>query len=370
MGSDAASVILTSLGASSTRIRDASNRASSDDVLDVLAEDARKLGDANHAWCASLDGSIVVALRSTSAPGEAPSESFPPLTDLVALAQPVGRLPGYVACALPGFASTLEGILVVSDEGMKDLPMGTHTFDLALTQLALHGGLALEAVRLRQRIDAVTKAREALLASVSHDLRNPLNTFAMSAGLLRDDLERNDIDATRGLTLVSRMDRASTRMQGMIEDLVEASRVDARTVDFATRPEPAAQLVRDAVAAAAPKPSEKSAAVTADALDDDAQVLADRARTLQALSRLVAFATKATGDSGAIRIGVRRDGERVVFTVRGFGPNGSTVAAPPEGRGGLAILLARGLVEAQKGTFTIEPGDALGVSFTLPAAKG
>ncbi len=368
MVNDAASIILTSLSASSARIRDASNRASSDDLLDVLAEEARNLAGAKRAWCASLDGRVVVSLRST--PDELAGESSPPLTEILELAKPVGRLPGYVACTLPGSAATLEGVLVVTDEGVKDLPMGPHTFDLALTHLALHGGLALEAVRLRHRVDAVTKAREALLASVSHDLRNPLNTFSMSAGLLRDDLERNDVDATRGLALVARMDRASTRMQGIIEDLVEASRVGAGKIDFDLRPERAAQLVRDAVAAAAPKPSEKSAAVTADALDDEAQVLADRRRTLQLLSRLVAFSAKATGDSGAIRIGVHRQDERVVFTVRGFGPGGAAVAAPPEGRGGLAILLARGLVEAQQGTFTVERGDALAVSFTLPAAKG
>jgi len=363
-------MVLTSLGEASARIREAEGRASADDVLDAIAAGARKLGAAQHAWCATLDGGVVVSLRSTSAPDGPPSKGSPPLRELLALAQPVGRVPGYVACTLPGFAAALVGILVVSDEGAQNRTMESATFDLALAQLAQHGGLALEAVRLRQRIDDVTRAREALLASVSHDLRNPLNTFAMSAGLLRDDLERNDVDAKRGLALVSRLDRATSRMQAMIEDLVEASRVDARKIELATRSERAAQLVRDAVAAAAPKQTEKTVAVSVDALDEDAHVHADRARTLQLLSKLVAFASKATGDSGSIRIGVSRQDERIVFTVRGFGPGGSTVAAPPEGRGGLAILLARGLAEVQKGTFTIDAGDALSVSFTLPAAKG
>ena len=365
MGNDSASEILTGLGASSTRIRDASNRASVIDVLDVLAEDARELAGAQHAWCATVDGNDVVVLRSTSAHDAPPSEKSPPLADLLAFGTPVSRLPGYVAFLLQGPATTFEGILVVTDEGARG-----PSYDLAVAHLATHGGLALEAVRLRQRIEAVTKAREALLASVSHDLRNPLNTFAMSAGLLRDDLERNDIDATRGLALVSRMDRATTRMQSQIEDLVEASRADAGKLVITPKPERAAQLVRDAVAAAVPKPPDRCAAVTADDADDAVMVLADRARTLQALSKLVAFASKSTGDSGSIRIGVSQLNERAVFTVRGYGPGGGNLGAAPEGRGGLAILLARGLIEAQKGTLAIDEGAAtLGVTFTLPAAK-
>ncbi len=365
MANESASEILTSLGASSARIRDASNRASVVDVLDVLAADARELARASHAWCATVDGSDVVILRSTSAPDGPPSEQVPPLADLIALGTPVSRVPGYVAFTLQGPASTIEGILVMTDEGPKRAAS-----DLAVSHLALHGGLALESVRLRQRIEAVTKAREALLASVSHDLRNPLNTFAMSAGLLRDDLERNEVDAKRGIALVSRMDRATARMQSQIEDLVEASHADAGKLVVNPKPERAAQLVRDAIAAAAPKPPDRSAAVSADAVDEDVMVLADRARTLQALAKLVAFASKCTGDSGSIRIGVSRQDERAAFTVRGYGPGGGNLGAAPEGRGGLALLLARGLVEAQKGALAIDDGAAtLGVTFTLPAAK-
>src|SRR3954467_6005419 len=82
------------------------------------------------------------------------------------------------------------------------------------------------------RLHRVPHTRDALLASISHDLRNPLNTFAMSAGLLRDDVDHGSVDRTRALALLSRMERAVERMQRLIEDLVEASRVDARRVEL------------------------------------------------------------------------------------------------------------------------------------------
>lgn len=385
--------LLARLGEACARVRAAAGKARADDVLDAIAEQARLLAGAKHAWAASVDGDVPLSLRSTSddsAPTSAPTPTprtpqaahaatlaapvRPSMGSLLAAARPITRSDGFVACALLGSSGAPEGIVAVQIDGSRPRDLDDATFDTALTQLATIAGFALEATRLRQRIETVTKARESLLASVSHDLRNPLNTFAMSAGLLRDDLERNDVDATRGIALVSRMDRATSRMQSLIEELVEASRVDARKIELAIRAESAAQLVRDAVAAAAARASEKgasekSASVILDVVDEDARVMADRARTLQLIAKVVAFETKSTGDGGSIRLGVSRHGDAVVFTARAFGPGGTTVTPPEEGRGGLALLLARGLVEAQRGTFGIEPTEGLTVSFTLPTAQ-
>ena len=178
------------------RVRSATR---TDDVLDLVAEEARALGGARHAWAARVELAAIASVRSASDEGgasgverppsrEAPS---PPLASLLGAARPLVRAHGILAVAMPGSSGTPEGLLAISLAGNDD---NDAVLDLALTQLANVAGLALEGARLRARVEAVTKAREALLASVSHDLRNPLNTFAMSAGLLRDDLERNDID--------------------------------------------------------------------------------------------------------------------------------------------------------------------------------
>ena len=227
--------------------------------------------------------------------------------------------------------------------------------------------LARDAVDATERALASNRGREVLLASVAHDLRNPLNTFAMSAGLLRDDLEGGEIDASRALSLIARMERALGRMQSLIEDLLEASRIDARKVDFTPRPENAAQIVLDAVKAASAAVGERAPAVTVDVLDENAKVKCDRPRTIQALAKMVAYATKATGEGGSIRLGCRADGANTQFVARAFSPSGQPVAPPEEGRGGLALLMGRGLAEGQRGTFRVEPGTALVLTLTLPA---
>ncbi|MDF2698280.1 MAG: Sensory box histidine kinase [Labilithrix sp.] len=223
------------------------------------------------------------------------------------------------------------------------------------TVLSLLEELALDSARMKGELRAATRIREVLLASVAHDLRNPLNTFAMSAGLLRDDLEGPDFDRTRALSLLTRMDRASSRMQSLIEDLLEASRVEGGTIEITPRPEQAAAVARAAVAKAKALCADKGASVEEGAIDDDVRVELDRVRTIDGLVKLVAVALKSTGEGGVIRIGVERHDGDVLFTIRASASRGTVSASPhDESRGGLAFLIGRGLMTAQGGQILTE----------------
>jgi hypothetical protein len=94
--------------------------------------------------------------------------------------------------------------------------------------------------------------------------------------------------------------------------------------------------------------------------------MVDRGRTVQLLTKVIAVATKSTGEGGKIVLGVRAQGDEVVFTARAFGASGAPVAPPEEGRGGLALVLARGFAAIQHGTLCFEPGDVFAVTVTLP----
>lgn len=222
--------------------------------------------------------------------------------------------------------------------------------------------------QLRAELVAATRARESLLASVSHDLRNPLNTFSMSAGLLRDDLERGDFDPTRAAGLTSRMERASARMQALIEDLIEASHIDARKIELSPRQERAAQLVRDALAASSKSASERRTTVREDAIEDDIVVSVDRPRVLEILGRLIAYGVKMTGEGGLVRVGVIRRGSRAVFYAHADLPGTAQIPSSDEARGGLALLIARGLVELHGGAMEVETANGLRMSFALEIA--
>lgn len=225
----------------------------------------------------------------------------------------------------------------------------------------------LARVDAQRRLDLAVKTREALMASVAHDLRNPLNTFAMSSGLLRDDLERNDVDVTRALGLATRMERATTKMQGLIEDLLEASRIDSGAVELKLKTEAAAQLARDAIAASGPIAAERRAHIVPDVLDETVSVRVDRARWLQGLTKAIAYAAKTTGDQGTIRLGAARDGDDVVFVVTATIPGSAVPSSDDASRGGLNVLIARGIADLHGGVFTIDGVQELTMTFTVPA---
>ncbi len=226
-----------------------------------------------------------------------------------------------------------------------------------------------EVESLRRELDQERRAREALLASASHDLRNPLNTFAMSLGLLRDDAERNELEQQRAVGLLSRMERASDRMQHLIEDLLEASRIQAGKIELTPTRESMAALVRAAMTEAQPIAVEKKLTLAEGTVDDDAFVKADKRKTLEVLRKIVTYAIRQCSDRGLVRVEVTRRATDVLVDVVSIIPNHRPQPIKLEdGKGGLSLLIARGLVAAQGGTFAVETGEGTTFRFTLPAA--
>jgi signal transduction histidine kinase len=225
-----------------------------------------------------------------------------------------------------------------------------------------------DALALRRELDEAHLARETLLAGVAHDLRNPLNTFAMSAGLLEDDFARDDVDLRRGQSLLARMRRGIERMRKIVDELIEASLIEAGKVEIARALELAAQLVRGAMAASEPVLQERGGAVVEGQIDPDARVVVDRARAVQALAHAIAFTVRACGEGGVIHVSASREEGAVVFMAAAT-PRSAIVTPSHDGRGGLALAIARGLVRLHGGSFDSEIGARVAVRFTLPAAS-
>jgi signal transduction histidine kinase len=220
---------------------------------------------------------------------------------------------------------------------------------------------------LKQRVVNANQARETLLAGVAHDLRNPLNTFAMSTGLLRDDFERDDVDAARDIGLVHRMERGIERMRRIIDDLVDASRIEARKVDLVRREEAAAVLVKNAIVAATPAAQERSTTLAEGTLDPSVRVSVDRSRMTEALAKAIIFTIRACGERAVVHVSAERIGDVVQFSTRATPPNGAVLATSHDGRGGIALVIARGLVDLHGSELDVVVGDRVSVSFTLPA---
>ncbi|WP_433931967.1 ATP-binding protein [Sorangium cellulosum] len=256
--------------------------------------------------------------------------------------------------------------------------------EVLLTQLAQSASVALENARLYNEAQAATRARDDLLAIVSHDLRNPLNTIAITASLLRSDLlQRKDGEEDDAVQLVDRMDRGIQRMTRLIEDLLDASRIEAGRLVVSPRVERGGALVREALEAAASLAEAKGCRVTQGPLDAGLEVLADRDRVLQVFSNLLGNALKFTPKGGLVSVSLCRVADLARFSVADTGPG-----IPPEHQphlfdrywkasqesrtgAGLGLYIARGIVEAHHGTVAVEstPGHGTTIHFTLPLAS-
>ncbi|WP_437278430.1 ATP-binding protein [Sorangium sp. So ce375] len=256
--------------------------------------------------------------------------------------------------------------------------------EVLLTQLAQSASVALENARLYNEAQAATRARDDLLAIVSHDLRNPLNTIAITSSLLRSDLlQRKDGDDDDAVQLVDRMDRGIQSMTRLIEDLLDASRIEAGRLVVSPRVDRGGALVREALDAAASLAEAKGCRVTQGLVDAGLEVLADRDRVLQVFSNLLGNALKFTPRGGVVSVSLCRTADSARFSVADTGPGIPPEHLPhlfdrywkasQESRtgAGLGLYIARGIVEAHHGTMAVEsaPGQGTTIHFSLPLAS-
>jgi two-component system sensor histidine kinase KdpD len=243
-----------------------------------------------------------------------------------------------------------------------------------LGALAYYAALGVERVRLvasAEHADALREAgrlKDAVVASVSHDLRTPLTTIKA----LAHDL------AAEGDERATTIEEEADRLNAFVADLLDLSRLNSGAV-LAPEPNEAEDLLGAALQRVAGAASGREIHVS---LDEGEPLLFGRfdfAQTLRALVNLVENALKYSPPGQPIEAAVRREGSWLAFSIldRGAGiapgererifepfyrPPGS---APDVGGAGLGLSIARGIMQAQGGSLAYDPRDGGGSIFTL-----
>jgi signal transduction histidine kinase/DNA-binding response OmpR family regulator len=261
-------------------------------------------------------------------------------------------------------------VLAMSESGRQFTP---DDLDLA-SELARRAAQAIENARLYGQALEATRARDELLAVVAHELRNPLGTVVMGSAML---LEAAATAQQR--KYVDLVGRAADRMSRLIEDLLEAARLQSRKLRIDPRPGRPSSVVKEAVATLHPLAESRGIELVAKAGDDLPLVLMDAARILQVLSNLIGNALKFTPRGGRIEVICEAVEDEVRFAVADSGPG-----IPPEQiphifdrfwqardsdtRGiGLGLSIVRGIVETHGGRVWVEsePGNGATFFFTI-----
>ena len=252
--------------------------------------------------------------------------------------------------------------------------------DLSLAaDVARRAAIVVEHARLFHEAQQATRARDDVLAVVAHDLRNPLNTVTLAIGLMLENTPPEKTQERRQVEIVS---RAADRMNRMIQDLLDVKRMESGRLAIDLRPEEVDVIVNDMIEMLRPLAVGSSILLESSVADGLPRVLADSARIQQVLSNLVGNAVKFTPREGRITVCAEQVDGEVRFAVIDTGPGIPPEQVPhifgqfwqassSDRRGiGLGLAIAKGIVEAHKGTIWVESHVGLGSTFyfTLPAA--
>jgi PAS domain S-box-containing protein len=254
--------------------------------------------------------------------------------------------------------------------------------DLELAEeLARRAALALDNARLYAEAQSAVRARDDVLAVVSHDLGNPLSAIRLGTTLLLRRIPPDERESG-GWKHLENIRASVTQMERLIRDLLDIKRIEAGYFSVERERVSVQSIVAEAVEALQPLTTGKGIKLEQQTPDHPLFVMADRERITQVFSNLVGNAVKFTPAGGTVTLSVhQRDGE-MVFSVNDSGPGIPAEHIPHvfdrfwqarrTGRHGIGLGLAivKGIVEAHGGAIWVE--SELGVGsvfrFTIPLA--
>lgn len=252
--------------------------------------------------------------------------------------------------------------------------------NLAKDELDELAALALSFNQMASRLERTETMRRELIADVTHELRTPLSTIKGSLEGLMDGVLPASPETYQQIYL------EADRLQKLVDDLQELSRVEAGAYELHRSTVPVKRLVEAVITRLSRQFEEKGVALETDLKPDLPDVQVDEDRIGQVLLNLVGNALQYTPQGGRVLITAEpRRGEVAILIAD------SGIGIPPEhlqhiftrfyrvdksrsrarGGSGIGLTIARHLVEAHGGHIGVEsagPGLGSTFTFTLPLA--
>ena len=235
--------------------------------------------------------------------------------------------------------------------------------------------------RAEEALRAADRRKDEFLATLAHELRNPLAPIVTGLEILKKP------DTAAGTQLRARelMTRQLRQMVRLIDDLLDVSRITTNKLELHREPLDLAEIVREAIDVTEPLVVERGQRLSTAWPERPLRVDGDATRLTQVFVNLLNNAAKYTDRGGHIRVALEADGDAAVVRIadNGVGVDPALQAGIFEmfmqvdrslerERAGLGVglSLARRLVELHGGTVAIaSEGVGRGSEFTvrLPA---
>ena len=228
------------------------------------------------------------------------------------------------------------------------------------------------------RLRRFEELKNDLVATVAHEFRTPLTSLRMAVHLCTEQVAGPLTEKQSELLHAARED--CDRLQAMVDDLLDLSRIESGRVELFPLPTAVSQLVARAIEDHKAEAGERGLNLTAEALLPEARVLADHERIGHVFSNLIVNAMRHTPKGGSVTLGAQEVNGAVRFTIvdtgKGIPKEYQTrvfekfFRVPDnEPRGtGLGLYIAREIVTGHGGDIGVEsePGTGSTFWFTLP----
>jgi len=174
----------------------------------------------------------------------------------------------------------------------------------------------LEAANLR--LAEMNQLKDVFLSTASHELKTPLSTVIAYAELL----EENDAELAseqRG-EFLRRLRGEAGRLMGLIEDILDLSRIESGKLVLRRRPLALDEVVRSACESSRGLAEKHGAQIALEVRDALPALPLDEVKMRQVLTNLIANAIKFSAEGGRVEVRVRRDGAWALVEVADRGP--------------------------------------------------
>jgi signal transduction histidine kinase/HAMP domain-containing protein len=232
-------------------------------------------------------------------------------------------------------------------------------------------GLQVQVLRDETELEAVRRARDSVLANISHEFRTPLAAQLASIELLLAGLDH--MGAAQQRELVTSLERGTLRLTQLIDNLLESVRIESGQLAIRQQSVSLGEVVEDAQALVGALLEQRRQRLEIDLPADLPELSGDKTRLTQVFVNLLANANKFAPEDSVVRIGAAGPAPGVVPALlrtwvedEGPGPAGGAggelfarfrrgAGSEPEPAGlGLGLWLVKSIVERHGGSVVFE----------------
>lgn len=252
---------------------------------------------------------------------------------------------------------------------------GTRT--TVITSSGIVDGLQVQVIRDETDLEAVRRARDSVLANISHEFRTPLAAQLASIELLLEGLHTLEPEQLR--ELVMSLERGALRLTRLIDNLLESVRIESGQLNIRHQSVDLREVVEDAQALVGSLLTLRRQKLEITLPDELPYIEGDKPRLTQVFVNLLANANKFAPEDSVVHIGAEASDDHVLAWVEDEGPGPSPGESdaiftrfqrgsgeePEPGGLGLGLWIVKSIVDRHSGNIALTRTEQGRTRFTI-----